>query len=282
MIPPFITLAEKFEEEFSFLRDFINKANINKTLVEYLSMTFFFTFVSFIASLIASIFLVPIFFKGFLQILLMFFSPILTSISVFLMMLYYPINKASSRRVNIENLLPFSIVHLASITRSGIPVYFSFKILSGFKEYGEVGKEFERVIRNMENFGMNFVVALRDVAKKTPSERMRELLNGLASTIISGGDVRSYLSYLAERVMIEWKGRRERYIHRLTTIAEIYIGVVLSSPLFLISLLAIMGMVSPKIGGFTIVQIAWLGVYVLLPAINLIFLVFLKLTEVEI
>ena len=279
----FIDLAEKLENQFEFLRTYLQTGNINIPLIVYISLTITSCIISFIASLIASVTFLPIFIKNpILLIPLTALSPFLISMVVFVFFIFYPINKASGRKVSIENVLPFAIIHMASIARSGVPPYIIFKLISRFKEYGELAVEFDRVVRNMENYGMDFATALKNIADKTPSDALRETLNGFATTVLAGGDIKSYLSYIAERNLAEWRGKRQRYINKLTTFAEIYIGLVLSSPLFLVALLSIMGLVSPKLGGFTITQLAKFSIYIVVPAVNLIFLAFLKVTEIEI
>lgn len=278
-----LPIAEKLESFLSFLRDYMNKANMKINLVTYISIILSLTAIVFISSIFVSTTILPYFIKS--QLILLFlniFLPIIAATSTFLIGIFYPINKAYSRNTQIESILPYVIIHLSSIVRSGIPPYLAFKILSRFKEYGEVGKEFERVVLNMESFGMNFVLALRDVASKSPSKRMGELLNGIASTTIAGGDLKSYLEYIAERTLVEWRGKRQRYIQRLSTVAEIYIGLVLSSPLFIVSLLSIMSLISKQIGGFTIVEISKLLIYIGVPLTNILFMAFLKITETEI
>lgn len=278
----FSRLALKLEDSFSFLKDYLQKANIQKTLIGYLTMAFLFTTISFIAGVFFSIFVLPIFIKGgFTLIYFSIFSPIAFAITTFILFIFYPINKASSRKTNIDNILPFAIIHMASIAKSGVPPYVVFKLISAFKEYGEVSKEFERIYKTMDKIGMDFVSATKYIAERTPSDNLRGLLNGFVSTTISGGDIKSYLDYVAERTLIEWRGKRQRYIQRLTTFAEIYVGLVISSPLMLISLLAIMNLIAPNIGGFTISAISQLITYIAIPSINIVFLVYLKLTEVE-
>ncbi|MCS7123491.1 MAG: type II secretion system F family protein [Candidatus Aenigmarchaeota archaeon] len=283
MIKVFLPLAEKIENHFYFLRSYMDKANMRTNLINYISLTLLITFVSAFLSFLFALLFLPIFVKSkFLLLFLQIFLPLMVALSSFLLSIFYPINKAYSRNTNIESVLPYVIIHLSSIVRSGVPPYLAFKILSRFKEYGEAGKEFERVVLNMDNFGMNFVVALRDIASKTPSRRMSELLNGIANTTIAGGDLKSYLEYIAERTLVEWRGKRQRYIQRLSTLAEIYIGVVLSSPLMIVSLLSIMALISPKIAGLTITEISALVIYILVPSISIGFSIFLKTTEVEI
>ena len=64
-------------------------------------------------------------------------------------------------------------------------------------------------------------------------------------------------------------------------LSELYTGVVISAPLFIVAMLAIMNMIQPTIGGWTIKDLAWLGTYFIIPVLNIGFILFLFTMEVE-
>ncbi len=186
------------------------------------------------------------------------------------------------RAKDIEASLPFVIMHMGAVSESGVPPYVIFKLLSRFKEYGEISKEMGKIVRNIEKFGMDPLSAIRAVASRTPSDKFRQLLEGLVITTESGGNVTLYLKTIGEQTLFEWRSRRQRFIQQLSTYAEIYTGLIVAAPLFTISLFAVLGMLQPTIAGFTIPELMKISVYGLIPGINLLFLLFLKGVEVEI
>jgi flagellar protein FlaJ len=105
---------------------------------------------------------------------------------------------------------------------------------------------------------------------------------GFVVTTESGGNIKLYLKTVGEQTLFEYRKRRERYIRTLDMLSELYTGIVISAPLFLVAMLAIMNMIQPTIGGWTIKDLAWLGTYILVPSLNIIFLLFLLTREVEI
>ncbi|MCS7135117.1 MAG: type II secretion system F family protein [Candidatus Aenigmarchaeota archaeon] len=210
------------------------------------------------------------------------FLPLIAALFVFLIGYFYPINIASSRRAKIETNLPFVVAHMGAIASSGIPPSAIFKLLSKFKEYDVLAEEMEKIVVNIEVFGLDPVSAMKEVAKRTPSEKFKQILLGLASTIESGGSVKTYLKNMSEQTLFHWRMRRERYIQQLSTSAEFYTGILIAAPLFLISLFSIMNMIEPNLGGIGILQLMKLSIYVLIPILNIMFLIFLSTTQVEI
>jgi flagellar protein FlaJ len=126
------------------------------------------------------------------------------------------------------------------------------------------------------------VRAVREVASRTPSEKFRELLLGLTTTIESGGDIKNFLRVKSEQAMFDWRLKRERFLQQVSTYAEFYVGIMIAAPLFLIALFAVMSMIQPTIRGVSIIDLTKISIYVLIPFINIAFLFFLRSVEVKI
>jgi len=210
------------------------------------------------------------------------FAPVLSFIIVFLIGYFYPIQKMISRRTSIETNLPFVLVHMGSIASSGIPPSAVFKLLSKFKEYDVLAEEMNKIVVNMEVFGLDPVSAMREVAKRTPSEKFKQILLGFVSTIESGGSLKVYLKNMSEQTLFYWRMKRQKYLEQLSTYAEFYTGILIAAPLFIISLFSIMNMIEPNIAGFGILSLMKLSIYILIPLLNIAFIVFLSTTQVEI
>jgi flagellar protein FlaJ len=217
----------------------------------------------------------------FLTTLSIIFVPFLVAVAVFMLGMFYPYQLVLSRRKSIETNLPFAISHMGAIASSGIPPQAVFKLLSEFKEYDVLTEEMQKITRNIEVFGLDPMSALREVAKRTPSEKFKQLLQGLITTMEGGGDMKTYLKNSGEQSLFTWRMKRQKYLEQLSMYAEFYTGILIASPLFLISLFSIMNMIQPQLGGFEISQLMKISVYLIIPALNLGFLFFLHITQVE-
>ncbi|MEE9323898.1 MAG: type II secretion system F family protein [Candidatus Aenigmarchaeota archaeon] len=273
-------LVEKYIDSFRSLEPHIKNANMKVLLKTWVCMLFFTTFISFIISIISIYglltFLVEV--EFYIYIFSVVFFPVFVASIVFVFLYLYPIQKENSRKKSIENNLPFAVTHMAAIASSGIPTEFMFELLTGFKEYGEVAKDSKVIMRNIKTFGMSSVDSLKDAAERTPSQDFREILLGIVSTVESGGNIVEYLGEMADKALFSYRIKRERYLKTLSTYADIYTALLVAAPLMMLSLLATMSIIGGSVMGLTINELMLLITWVMLPVLNVGFLVFIHTT----
>ena len=276
-------VSDKYPDIIKPVESTLPKSGIGIPPKNYVSAVVLTTLISYIISSIVFPLLVLTVLKLniFLTILSIVFIPFLVAIMIFVVGMFYPYQLVLSRKKSIETNLPFAISHMGSIASSGIPPQAVFKLLSEFKEYDVLAEEMQKITRNIEVFGLDPMTALREVAKRTPSDRFKQLLQGLTTTMEGGGDMKTYLKNAGEQSLFTWRMKRQKYLEQLSTYAEFYTGILIASPLFLISLFSIMNMIQPQLGGFEISQLMKISVYLIIPALNLGFLLFLHMTQVE-
>jgi flagellar protein FlaJ len=276
-------IAEKYSPHFPFLKDALSKADVKIPLAVYLSTVFFLSSIVFFASIISTMLVLQIIeVSSMLKIAYVIFVPILITIACFAVLIFFPVRKVMSRAKNMEANVPFVLIHMGAIAESGVPPYVMFKLISEFKEYGEVAKEMEKIVRNIEAFGMDPLSAVKEVAKRCPSDSLKQVLHGIVTTTESGGDLKLYLKTAGEQALFEWRTRRQRFAEQLSAYAEFYTGILIAAPLFIIALFSVMSMIQPTIAGYSILELTKVSIYVLIPFLNIVFLLFLKGVEVPI
>jgi len=251
----------------------------------YVSWTIFLTIISFIISTIATASILAINGFGmpvFVRVIMAILVPFMISAGTFVYFFFYPAQMSGSRRKDMETNLPFALTHMGAVAESGVPPYVIFKLISEFDEYGEIAKEMGKIVRNIDNFGLDPLTAVKEVAKKTPSDEFKQILMGFVTTTESGGDLKLFLKSTSEQALFNWRIKRERFLQQLSMYAEFYTGVLIAAPLFLVSLFSVMALIQPNLGGFDILTLSQMSIYGLIPMINIVFLVFLKGVEVEI
>jgi len=248
-----------------------------ETYVGRMLMYAFFTFVISLFYLIITliVFGTPI----LLSILLSFGISILSAAVIMAVFYYYPRQMMQIKKRSIEANIPFAANHMAAIAASGVPPHAMFRLLVDAEEYGEIANQAKKIVRNVQVFGMDVSSAIREVAIRSPSEDFREFLNGIVSTITTGGDLKKYLENAAESAMLDYKLKREKYIENLSTFADVYVGVLIAAPMFFISMLSLMALVGGSLFGFSIPLLINLGVYFMIPLLNVFFIVFVHLTQ---
>ena len=77
------------------------------------------------------------------------------------------------------------------------------------------------------------------------------------------------------------EGQR-KYVESLSTYSDIYTGVLIAAPLFFVTALSLVSVLGGTIGGLSVNTIITLGTYLVIPGLNLLFLIFLEMNQPEI
>lgn len=275
-------LTDRFAKNFDFLRESLPRADIRIPFRTYLSAVFLNTIIVYLFSLVFFTMIATFLEVKLAQrLMLMGYLPLILAGVAFGLLVIYPHQKVASRRKNIDINLPFALTHMAAISESGVPPYMIFKLLSNFDEYGEIAREMKVLVRNIDTYGIDPLTAVREMAKRTPSNQLCQILLGIISATESGGDLKTYIKNAGGQAMFEWKLKREKFMQQLSAYAEFYTGILIAAPLFIIALFAVMNMIQPNIAGFDILTLTKLSIYILVPFLNAGFLLFLRGVEVE-
>lgn len=208
--------------------------------------------------------------------------PALAFFITFTIAYVYPFQKVKAKAQDINTNLPFAINHMAAIAASGVPPEKAFEMMAEFKEYGAVSTESRNIVRQIKTLGKDTLTAIRHTATNTPSKDLRELLYGILSVIETGGNLKDYLNEMAQIALFNYQLERKRYIETLSTYADIYTAILIAAPLFLVSILAVMNIIPGSlVGSLSIEDFMKLGVYLLIPGMNIGFLLFISYTQPE-
>lgn len=197
-------------------------------------------------------------------------TPIILPLITGAIFYFYPYTEQKSAASRIDSELPFVVIHMGSISGSGVEPSEIFRIVSKSKEYKHSRIEIRKLLNQVNIYGYDLVTALKNVARVTPSNKLAELLNGLSTTISSGGDLKTFFEKRAETLLLSYRLERERFSKVAETFMDIYISVVIATPMILLMLL-IMISVSGFSVGFTVSQLTF-GVIGVVALVNVVFL----------
>lgn len=295
----YISLANKLFGDFgnelskknmfiTLKRDLI-KAHLQYTASSFISVLIFSTILAFIAGFFIVLFLM--FFK------INFAWPIITGVSsgigtrfltffwimfllplgTALIMYTYPSLEKGYIAGRIEQELPFATIHMSAIAGSLVEPSKMFNIIISTGDYPYLQRELIKLINEVNVYGYDLITALRNVGFNSPSQRLAELLNGIAITINSGGSLQDFFDKRAQSLLFEYRIEREKYTKSAETFMDIYISLVIAAPMILMLMLIMMRVsglgISISTSGITLIMV--LGVIM----INIIFLTFLKLKQ---
>jgi flagellar protein FlaJ len=278
----FGNIADKYADKLSIIRDSLPKADIKIAFRTYFSTSLLISIISYVAALITTIAMFQIIKLPLLQMIVYsIFVPFVIAITSFVLLIFMPYQKVTSRRKNIESNLPFVLTHMGAVAESGVPPQIIFKLISQFNEYGEIANEMRKIVRNIDVYGIDPMTAVKEVAQKTPSDSLKQILLGFTSTTESGGDIKVFLKSAGQQALFDWRMKRERFLQQLSAYAEFYTGILIAAPLFIISLFSVLNLVQGTFGGYQILDLMKITIYVLMPVLNGVFLLFLRGVEVE-
>ena len=262
-------IANRFKSYFAPLLRALTASSLRVLSRTYISMILFSALLAFPVSLIVSYFFV---FNVFLSL----FISILVSVSVFLIVYSYPFIVANDRKNKISQELVFAEVHMAAIAGSGAHPVKIFQLLVESNEYEVLNEELKRVLNYINIFGYSLSNALKSVASTTPSPNLSELFHGMVSSIGTGGDIRQYLADKSGDTLVKYRFSQKKHLESIATYSEIYTGFLIAGPLLFIVTLAILEKISPVVSGIPISTISTLGTFILLPVLNIFFILFLE------
>ena len=275
--------------KFKRLQRTLIKANMEFVPASYVSVMFFTTFLAFLFSILILLFFLFFNFSVTLpfitastdaigiRLLKVFWVLLVIPVSVFFISYYYPALERKSIESKINSELPFASIHMAAISGSMIDPTKIFSIVISTKEYPNLQKEFTKLMNEINVYGYDLVSALRNLAFNSPSMKLSEFFNGLATTITSGGDLPNFFEKRAQSLLFEHRLEMEKEGKAAETFMDIYISVVIAAPMILMLLLIMMSIsglgISLSPGMITLVMV--LGVTM----INILFLTFLHLKQ---
>ncbi len=117
---------------------------------------------------------------------------------------------------------------------------------------------------------MSVVEAMSRLALETPSENLKELLEGLVITFETGGNLREFFSSKSMQFRERANNRMEIHLKTLEILAEVFVVVFVALPIFLIIMISSMSMVGKSAG-----PEMYYTMYVFLPvgAVSLIYII---------
>lgn len=179
--------------------------------------------------------------------------------------LYYLLRKpravSASRRRNIETTLPHAVFFMYTLSRGGMDTESVFRTLADAeKQYGEVSREIQGLVNDVDYFGTDIVTAMRNARNRTPSEGFRSFLEDLLTVIDSGGDVTEFLDRERETYIERANDEQESFLETLALVSEVYLALLIAGPLFIL-----VGLLVVAILGGTVMTEIHATVYVLIP-----------------
>tara|TARA_Y100000310_G_scaffold294995_1_gene325928 strand:+ start:496 stop:1851 length:1356 start_codon:yes stop_codon:yes gene_type:complete len=277
---------------FNRLNRSLRKINSKYVVGTYVSMMLFtsllvlgFSLLLFIVLLFVNIsFLFPFFSVAedpvYIRMITYFWIVPVFPIVCALLFFIFPSSEAKNLGKRIDQELPFVTIHMSAIASSGVEPISIFRIILKGDDYKYTNIEFKKLMNLINFHGESTANALRKISSSTPSVKLKALLNGLAVTITSGGELGSFLDQHAETMLFDYKLEREKNNKISETLMDIYISIAIAAPMILLMIFVIIGSTGLIANLFGLTTDA-LSILLILSIVvlNVFFLLFLKIKQ---
>jgi flagellar protein FlaJ len=246
-------IGEKTERALPLFRDLdsnLQRSGLKVTFKAYVSLTLFATILASVATLISVPSLLFFAFKlPLLSAILFGAGGSLFAFAFSIIGFYaYPLYRSDKLRRELEDELPFTTGYMAILTSAGVSPEKIFSSLSNLSVPLTVSTEAKDIVRDVNLFGLDIISALDNASSRTSSERFREMLEGLISTIHSGSDLAAYLRGKSREYMKLKRINLKKFSDSLSMLSEFYVALLITAPLLFVIMLAVMAM----LGGGTL------------------------------
>lgn len=196
-------------------------------------------------------------------------------IFTFIYSMMLPKVKARVRARTIDSELLFAGRHLLIGIRAGIPIFEAISAIT--KDYGEVSKEFSRIIEKI-SLGTSASVAMHEVANSNASQMFRRVIMQLVNSMSSGSDVGDSLDAVLEQISREQVISLKEYGQKLNPIVMFFMVFGVIFPSLGVALLVIL---LSFIGGGAVVDgfVMLSGLFVLILLLQFVFLTMAESTR---
>lgn len=268
-------IAEKLAPNFRYLIEDLKKSGMRYTLIEYLSLAIFVSLITFTIELPVITMLLSFFMHVVFAIFLSFLISGAGAVLIFFSFTAYPKAQVNNLAAEIERGLPFSVSYMTATASADSPPVSVFKSIVKLGDYPELVEQAKNIIRDVEGLGMDIISALKREAKRTPSKQFKELLSGMESTIVAGGDLSIFLKNRAQSLFNEYQKKIKTYGDMLSIIIEIYIVLIILGPVFFTLLSSVMSVM----GTSNIIEMQFFIIFLLTPAISIALALFINLAS---
>jgi flagellar protein FlaJ len=188
----------------------------------------------------------------------------------------YPIYCADKHKRELDDELPFTSGYMAILASAGVSPEKIFYSLSNLDVPLAASAEAKEVIKNINLFGLDVISALEKASSRTPSEKFRDTVEGIISTIHTGGNLGAFLREKFRTAMRLKKLSLKKYSDNLSVLSEVYVALLLTGPLLLVIMVSVMSVLGG--GGVGVLSsdlLLSLLTYLLIPVCAVIFLIIL-------
>ena len=239
--------SQRLAKSFPGLRDNLLKSDLSVTPEGLMS-------IALMATLIASVLTVAVVAVGLLLSFDVVVFLLVLPVFVFLVALNAPSFSQLNRGSAIENELPFVVGFMSILAGGGESLMEILRRISEMKIFPAASKEANRVLADVDIYGLEPVEALEKAAKYNPNRWLSELFAGYSTIVKTGGDHINFLNVKLKEVFEERAARVKRAADTIGSLAEVYLIITVVLGITMFTLYLVQTFLVTGSGGLTNVE----------------------------
>jgi archaellum biogenesis protein FlaJ (TadC family) len=193
-----------------------------------------------------------------------------------------PVYQRNQSMNKLEKNMLYSMSYMAVLSSSGMPIERILRRLTEVEDNPPLKALTHKFLINISMLGKDILTALSEMADASPSKQLAKAIESIRTTIMTSGDLKTIIIYEVERQMQKKKEKLKASVNTLVYIGEIYVTMMVVTPvlfILMITIMSIMGGVS--FGGSSILQLN-LIIFFGIPIMGAAFIIILdQVLEIE-
>lgn len=185
-------------------------------------------------------------------------------------------NNLSNKKIGIEREIPFALAYMSILASAGSTPLEILRRMA-IENYGDISKEFRKVVYHIDVLGEDEVSAMNDLANNTSSEIFRGIVIDLSNIIYSGSGMKEYLEAKSKNLMDIKRQTQREFVDSLSIYGEMYMGGILMMMILTVIGIVLCGALNIDIGPFKPSQVFVFFIYLIMPLINIVFYLMLEM-----
>jgi archaellum biogenesis protein FlaJ (TadC family) len=227
----------------------LQEANMRVLPEEYFTSILIILFTTVVLVIIGTFFSL-FFFKDVVLGAFIFYGGIFGVAALGILLYNYPILISSTRKSEIDAAIPYLLPYMKILSKE-LNLSKIIDIIDDFIIYKELKIEFKKIKHYTNFLGYDINSSIREAMKSCPSTQLSDVLNDLVTISNSGGDIHAYLERKLNNLNQEIEAIEKKNIDTLLIFSQIYVVLLLISPLFFAIMSSILNMVDISSGGDT-------------------------------
>lgn len=226
------------QEFLSEFKETYRKSGINISFDAYVRRGKFILIIGFIASffLITGVhyFLRVQDPRGILSTLVL---SVTSTLTIALLLLWYPIYEKDLAVSDIEHNLLNSVTFMLLLSKGGLSIERIIERVAETEPSKYIQSLLNKFIVNIKVYGLNPQESLNDIGERSPSERFTKFVDGVVTATQTSGELDKLFTYESEVLIQRKEEENLALLNNIGFISEIYVTVLVIAPLLLIILL---------------------------------------------